>query len=111
MCSTQVLGGGYAGSVSILTRMLDGALPACPRWAFCVVDVRDVANLHLLAMTSPSAAGERFLATAAGGTMSIKVRGNSPLLPTSLLTANPYCDPGPDPPLTRRSLLHAALSC
>lgn len=34
------------------------------------VDVRDVASLHLLAMTSPKAAGERFLATT-GETLSM----------------------------------------
>lgn len=31
---------------------------------FGIVDVRDTASLHLLAMTSPAAAGERFLAVA-----------------------------------------------
>jgi nucleoside-diphosphate-sugar epimerase len=44
--------------------MLDGALPAVPRITFGVVDARDVADLHLLAMTHPEAAGERFLAVA-----------------------------------------------
>ncbi len=44
--------------------MMDGALPALPRITFGVVDVRDVADLHLRAMTHPEAAGERFLAVA-----------------------------------------------
>jgi dihydroflavonol-4-reductase len=37
---------------------------------FATVDVRDVADLHLLAMTSPAAAGERFVA-AAGDVVSL----------------------------------------
>ena len=41
-----------------------GALPGLPRITFGVVDVRDVADLHLKAMTAPEAAGERFLAVA-----------------------------------------------
>ena len=43
---------------------MDGALPGCPKLNFGIVDVRDVASLHLLAMTHPAAKGERFLATA-----------------------------------------------
>ena len=44
--------------------LMDGALPGCPRVSFGVVDVRDVADLHLRAMTNPAAKGERFLAVA-----------------------------------------------
>jgi nucleoside-diphosphate-sugar epimerase len=57
-----VLGADFSTSIEIVRRMLDGALPAVPRLTFGVVDVRDVADLHLLAMTHPEAAGERFLA-------------------------------------------------
>lgn len=39
-------------------------MPGCPKLHFGVVDVRDVADLHLRAMTSPAAKGERFLAVA-----------------------------------------------
>jgi nucleoside-diphosphate-sugar epimerase len=42
--------------------MLDGGLPGAPKLRFGVVDVRDVADMHLRAMTHPDAAGERFLA-------------------------------------------------
>jgi dihydroflavonol-4-reductase len=59
-----VLGPDYASSVLLLKRLLDGAVPACPRLWFGVVDVRDVADLHLRAMTHPGANGERFLAVA-----------------------------------------------
>ncbi|MBB3770503.1 dihydroflavonol-4-reductase [Angulomicrobium tetraedrale] len=58
------LGPDLSTSVSLIKAMLDGAIPACPRLYFGVVDVRDVAELHLKAMTNPAAAGERFLATA-----------------------------------------------
>jgi dihydroflavonol-4-reductase len=59
-----VLGPDFASSIYLLQRMLDGALPGLPRLYFGVVDVRDVADLHLLAMTEPAARGERFLAAA-----------------------------------------------
>lgn len=54
----------FSTSIEIIKRMMDGALPAVPRVTFGVVDVRDVADLHLKAMTAPEAAGERFLAVA-----------------------------------------------
>jgi nucleoside-diphosphate-sugar epimerase len=38
-------------------------MPQVPRMGLEVVDVRDVADAHLRAMTNPAAAGERFLAT------------------------------------------------
>jgi nucleoside-diphosphate-sugar epimerase len=65
-----VLGPDYSTSILLIQRLMDGALPGCPRLSFGVVDVRDVADLHLLAMTHPAAKGERFLAVA-GDFMSI----------------------------------------
>ena len=59
-----VLGADFSTSIEIVKRMLDGAVPALPRMTFGVVDVRDVADLHLKAMTHPEAAGERFLSVA-----------------------------------------------
>ena len=59
-----VLSADMSTSIEIVKRMMDGALPALPRITFGVVDVRDVADLHLKAMTDPEAAGERFLAVA-----------------------------------------------
>jgi nucleoside-diphosphate-sugar epimerase len=59
-----VLGPDYSTSILLLQRMLDGGMPVCPRLHFSVVDVRDVADLHLRAMTDPAAKGERFLAVA-----------------------------------------------
>lgn len=48
-------------SVAFVKAMLDGALPVVPPQYFGVADVRDVADIHLRAMTHPAAAGERFL--------------------------------------------------
>jgi len=58
------LGADFSTSIEIIKRMMDGALPGLPRISFGVVDVRDVADLHLKAMIHPAAAGERFLAVA-----------------------------------------------
>ena len=65
-----VLGPDYSTSIFIVQRMMDGAMPGCPRLYFGVVDVRDVADLHIRAMSHPAANGQRFLAVA-GDFMSI----------------------------------------
>ena len=59
-----VLGPDYSPSIMIIQRMMDGTIPGCPQRWFGVVDVRDVADLHIRAMTSPAARGQRFLCTA-----------------------------------------------
>ncbi|GIE82493.1 dihydroflavonol-4-reductase [Actinoplanes philippinensis] len=59
-----VLGPDYSPSLGSIAGMLDGSVPASLPFATGYVDVRDVAALHLLAMTEPAAAGERFIATA-----------------------------------------------
>ncbi len=59
-----VLGPDYSTSILVVQRLMDGAMPGCPKLYFGAVDVRDVADLHLRAMTDPAAAGERFLAVA-----------------------------------------------
>ena len=58
-----VLGPDYSTSILFVKRLLDGSLRGCPDIWFGAVDVRDVADLHLKAMISPAARGERFLAT------------------------------------------------
>jgi dihydroflavonol-4-reductase len=50
------------GSVQIIGRLLKG-MPGTPRIGFEIVDVRDLADAHIRAMTTPEAAGQRFLAT------------------------------------------------
>ena len=65
-----VLGPDYATSILLVQRLLQGAMPGCPRLWFGVVDVRDVVDMHILAMTHPAARGQRFLAVA-GDSISI----------------------------------------
>ncbi|MHB8233054.1 MAG: SDR family oxidoreductase [Solirubrobacteraceae bacterium] len=48
-------------SLQVIERLLNG-MPAMPRLGFVFVDVRDVADLHIRAMTSAEAGGQRFLA-------------------------------------------------
>jgi nucleoside-diphosphate-sugar epimerase len=59
-----VMGPDYSASILLVQRMMDGAMPGTPQLYFGAVDVRDVADLHLRAMTHPAAKGERFLAVA-----------------------------------------------
>jgi nucleoside-diphosphate-sugar epimerase len=59
-----VLGPDYSTSVLLIQRLMSGKVPGSPRLSFGVVDVRDVADLHIRAMTHPAAMGERFLAVA-----------------------------------------------
>jgi nucleoside-diphosphate-sugar epimerase len=58
-----VLGQDFSHSNQIIRAMLAGKMPFLLKIRFDYVDVRDVADLHLLAMTRPEAAGERFIAT------------------------------------------------
>jgi nucleoside-diphosphate-sugar epimerase len=66
-----VLGADFSTSVQLLRLLMDGRIPRCPRLSFGIVDVRDVADLHLRAMIDPAAKGERFLAVA-GESLSIQ---------------------------------------
>lgn len=58
-------------SIEVISRLMNGSVPGCPNLDFGVVDVRDVADLHFLAMEHPKANGERFLCMAPP-TMSMK---------------------------------------
>jgi dihydroflavonol-4-reductase len=63
---TLVLGppldGHFGTSVRVIQRVLGGKDPMVPRISFGVVDVRDVAEMHLRALERPDAAGKRFIA-------------------------------------------------
>lgn len=58
-----VLASDYSHSNIQIRQLLTGETKAVPNVDSGYVDVRDVAKLHLLAMTTPEANGERFLAT------------------------------------------------
>lgn len=59
-----VLAPDYSTSILLVQRFMDGDVPGCPKLWFGIVDVRDVADMHIRCMTNPTAKGERFLATA-----------------------------------------------
>jgi nucleoside-diphosphate-sugar epimerase len=50
------------GSVGIIQRLLQGRPAVLTRLGFWIVDVRDLADLHIRAMVAPAAAGQRFIA-------------------------------------------------
>src|SRR3954447_24494784 len=56
-----VLNDDLSYSLQAVQRLLGGT-PGAPRLGFSLVDVRDVADLELRAMTAPEAGGERFIA-------------------------------------------------
>lgn len=58
-----VMSGDFSASLEIILQLMGGALPATPKFGFSIVDVRDVADLHVLAMENPDADGERFIAS------------------------------------------------
>jgi dihydroflavonol-4-reductase len=58
------MGPDLSATIVMIQRFLDGGAPICPRASFGIVDVRDVADIHLRAMTHPKAKGVRFLAVA-----------------------------------------------
>lgn len=55
-------------SLQAFLGMLGGQMPLAPRQRFGIADVRDVASAHLSAMTTPDAAGRRYLLLADGPT-------------------------------------------
>ena len=63
-------GRGGAFTLQLIKAMLDGTMTVVPRQRFGVADVRDVADAHIRAMTTPAAAGKRFLVLADGPTIS-----------------------------------------
>ncbi|MDB5700701.1 MAG: aldehyde reductase [Sphingomonadales bacterium] len=58
-----VMGRNLSTSVLIVEKMLSGALPGVPNLGFAIVDVRDVADLHVRALRAGNMAGERFIAS------------------------------------------------
>ncbi|NOW97936.1 aldehyde reductase [Mucilaginibacter sp. SG564] len=60
------LGPDISSGFELVKNLLDGTMMAIPNLTLNIIDVRDVADLHVRAMTSPAAKGERFLALAGG---------------------------------------------
>jgi nucleoside-diphosphate-sugar epimerase len=66
-----VLGKDISPSLEVIKQMVNGTVPACPNLHFVYVDVRDIASIHLLAMTKPEAAGQRYIASNDDGPFSM----------------------------------------
>ncbi|QMW05688.1 SDR family oxidoreductase [Spirosoma foliorum] len=62
-----ILSDDFSHSIQNIKQMLNGDMTACPKLISGYVDVRDVADLHLKAMTMPQANGQRFIAVAGDG--------------------------------------------
>jgi len=58
-----LLRAGHGTSVGLIRRMMLGRYPGAARIGFCVVDVRDVADMHVSAFESETAIGQRFACT------------------------------------------------
>jgi nucleoside-diphosphate-sugar epimerase len=52
-----------SGSFGLLEHLIDGSMKAIPNIPLNIVDVRDVADLHIRAMTNPKANAQRFIAS------------------------------------------------
>ncbi|QJQ33758.1 NAD-dependent epimerase/dehydratase family protein [Sphingomonas lacunae] len=53
----------FSTSLESVKKLLEGSIPGLPRLGFGLVDVRDVADLHVKCLTAPGMAGERFIAS------------------------------------------------
>lgn len=60
-----VLGNDFSASIDIVKKQIDGSLLGLPRFGWPLVDVRDIADLHVRAMVSPVAAGQRYIGAGA----------------------------------------------
>ncbi len=56
-----VIGKDISGANQLVQRMLAGGMPGFPNLFIPVVDVRDVASAHILALAHPLAGGQRFM--------------------------------------------------
>ena len=67
VCPVMVLGPvqseDFAASVEVVLRLLNGSVPALPDVGFSIVDLRDIADLHVRALEAPAdqVAGGRFI--------------------------------------------------
>ncbi|WP_420147041.1 SDR family oxidoreductase [Spirosoma sp.] len=61
-----VIGSISSASIDLVRAIINGTITESPTFTFGVVDVRDVADIHIKAMLRPEAKGQRFLATSDG---------------------------------------------
>ena len=53
--------GDFSTSLEAIKKLLEGSMPGMPNLGFGIVDVRDVADMHVRCLTAPNMAGERFI--------------------------------------------------
>ncbi|MGH6787264.1 MAG: NAD-dependent epimerase/dehydratase family protein [Novosphingobium sp.] len=53
--------GDFSTSLEAIKKLLEGSMPGLPNFGFSVVDVRDVADMHVRCLTAPDMANERFI--------------------------------------------------
>lgn len=53
----------FSTSLEAIKKLLEGSMPGLPDIGFGIVDVRDVADMHVRCLTAPNMAGERFIAS------------------------------------------------
>ena len=53
--------GDFSTSLEAIKKLLEGSIPGLPNFGFGVVDVRDVADMHVRCLTAPNMANERFI--------------------------------------------------
>lgn len=53
--------GDFSTSLEAIKKLLEGSMPGLPNFGFGVVDVRDVADMHVRCLTAPNMANERFI--------------------------------------------------
>ncbi len=53
----------FGSSISVVERIMKGSDPMLPNLKFAIVDVQDVAKMHVLALSRPESVGERIIAS------------------------------------------------
>jgi dihydroflavonol-4-reductase len=53
----------FSSSIAVVKKLLDGSVRGCPDMGFGIVDVRDVAAMHVRLLEEPGMANERFIAS------------------------------------------------
>jgi len=71
-----VLGKDVSTSLEIAKKLMDGSMPGAPHLSYIFVDVRDIASINMLAMTTPAAASQRYIAGNDDGAFSMLQIGN-----------------------------------
>jgi dihydroflavonol-4-reductase len=79
-----VLSADFSPSIQIVKKLMDGSVAGCPQISFGIVDVRDLADLHIRAMLDPAAKNERFIGVNDDGPVSMfdiakTIKKNRPL--------------------------------